>query len=181
LGGAFVKEITFGLLDTGFSDLYFSNRLTITEVVQVRKHIEPEVSRLAALNISDVYRDKLNAALKQERQPFTSPDELMKKLTAVHIILAEMCGNRIFEGMIVAIISLTRRIIRAQLEDLLALHDIGEHDDVVQAVIDGNPEAAEKAMAIHSASFGNAFLRLEKTDPSKLNHSKAKGLPQIKY
>jgi DNA-binding GntR family transcriptional regulator len=92
-----------------------------------------------------------------------------------------MCGNRIFEGMIVAIISLTRRIIRAQLEDLLALHDIGEHDDVVQAVIDGNPEAAEKAMAIHSASFGNAFLRLEKTDPSKLNHSKAKGLPQIKY
>jgi GntR family transcriptional repressor for pyruvate dehydrogenase complex len=70
LGGAFVKEISFGLLDTGFSDLYFSNRLTITEVVRVRQFIEPEVARLAALNINDEYRKKMETALQQEHEPF---------------------------------------------------------------------------------------------------------------
>ena len=77
LGGAFVKEISFGLLDTGFSDLYFSDRLTIVEVVQVRQYIEPEVARLAALNITDEYREKLETALQQEHEPYQSPDDLM--------------------------------------------------------------------------------------------------------
>ncbi|MGD8332033.1 MAG: FadR/GntR family transcriptional regulator [Desulfobacterales bacterium] len=163
LGGAFVKEISFGLLDTGFSDLYFSNRLTITEVVRVRQYIEPEVARLAALNINEEYRKTLETALQQEHEPFNSPDDLMKKLTTVHYILAEMCGNRLFEGMIIAIISLTRRIIRAQLEDLLSLHNAGEHDDIVRAVVAGDSEAAQKAMAVHSQNFGNAFIQLEKT------------------
>ena len=163
LGGAFVKEISFGLLDTGFSDLYFSDRLTITEVVQVRQHIEPEVARLAALKINDAYRKKLETALLQEREPFSSPDDLMRKLTNVHFILAEMCGNRLFEGMIIAIISLTRRIIRAQLDDLLSLHNVGEHDDIVKAVLSGDPEAAQKTMAIHSKNFGDGFIQFEKT------------------
>jgi DNA-binding FadR family transcriptional regulator len=168
LGGAFVKEISFGLLDTGFSDLYFSDKLTITEVVQVRQFIEPEVARLAALNVSDAYRKQLETALEQEYQAYKSPDDLMKKLTTVHYVLAEMCGNRLFEGMIIAMISLTRRIIRALLEDLLALHGAGEHDGIVQAVIAGNPEAAQKAMALHSMNFGNDFIQLEKTHGSKL-------------
>jgi DNA-binding FadR family transcriptional regulator len=168
LGGAFVKEFSFGLLDTGFSDLYFSDKLSITEIVQVRKFIEPEVARLATLNINDKYRRELEKALEQEHQAYQSPDDLMNKLTTVHFILAEMCDNRLFEGMIIAIISLTRRIIRALLEDLLSLHGAGEHDDIVKAVIAGNPEAAQKAMALHSMNFGNAFIQLEKTHGSKL-------------
>ena len=163
LGGAFVKEISFGLLDTGFSDLYFSDRLTITEVVRVRQFIEPEVARLAAVNVNDDYRDRLKAAIAQEHSPFNSPDDLMKKLTSVHFILAEMCGNRLFQGMIIAMISLTRRIIRAQLEDLLLLHKAGEHDDIAAAVVAGDSTAAQKAMAVHSRKFGDAFIQLEKT------------------
>lgn len=168
LGGAFVKEISFGLLNTGFSDLYFSDKLTITEVVQVRQFIEPEMARLAALKINDGYRRELEKAVAQERGSFESPDDLMKKLTRVHFILAEMCGNRLFEGMIIAMISLTRRIIRALLEDLLSLHGAGEHDDIVQAVIAGDPKAAQQAMALHSTSFGDAFIQLEKTHGGKL-------------
>jgi DNA-binding GntR family transcriptional regulator len=114
------------------------------------------------LNINDTYRYELKSALEQEKQAVTSPEDLMKKLTAVHFILAEMCGNRLFEGMINTIISLTHRIIRSQLEDLLALHGVGEHDNIVQAVVDGNAEAARRAMTAHGQAFGNAFMRLEK-------------------
>jgi len=163
LGGAFVKEITFGLLHTGFSDLYFSDKLTISEVVQVRQLIEPEIARLAALNINDSYREKLTKALQEERHPHVSEDDLMKKLTVIHFILAEMCNNRLFQGLITAIISLNRRIIRAKLQDLLSLHEAGEHDEVVEAVMAGDPEAAREAMARHSQAFGNKMiLQLEK-------------------
>lgn len=163
LGGAFVKEITFGLLHTGFSDLYFSDKLTISEVAQVRQLIEPEIARLAALNINDNYREKLTKALQEERHPHISEDDLMKKLTAIHFILAEMCNNRLFQGLSTAIISLNRRIIRAKSQDLLSLHQAGEHDEIVEAVMAGNPEAAREAMARHSQAFGNKIvLQLEK-------------------
>lgn len=163
LGGAFVKEITFGLLNTGFADLYFSDKLTISEVVQVRQIIEPEMARLAALNINDRYREKLTKALQEERLHYASEDDLMKKLTAVHFILAEMCNNRLFQGLITAIISLTRRIIRARSQDLLSLHDAGEHDEIVEAVLAGDPEAAREAMVRHCQAFGDRFiLQLEK-------------------
>jgi DNA-binding FadR family transcriptional regulator len=56
---------------------------------------------------------------------------------------------------------------RVQLEDLLWLHSAGEHDDIVRAVMAGNPDDAREAMAIHSQSFGNEFIRLEKTNGSQ--------------
>ncbi|BBO81227.1 GntR family transcriptional regulator [Desulfosarcina ovata subsp. sediminis] len=164
LGGAYVKEITLGLFDVGFSDLFFSNKITITEVLNVRQYIEPEIARLAALNISDEFREKLEIALEQEKQSFKSADDLMKKLTAVHLILAEMCGNRLFEGIIISIISLTHRIIKAMFKDLLKLHGAGEHEDIVQAVMKGDSESAAKAMTLHGDSFGRVFLELEKSE-----------------
>ena len=162
LGGAFVKEISFGLLNTGFSDLYFSKKLTISEVVQVRIFIEPEMARLAALNINDRYSQKLKIALQEEHLHFASQDDLMKKLAAVHFILAEMCNNRLFQGIIISILSLTRKIVRTELQDLLSLHLPGEHDEIVNAVLAGNPDAARDAMAQHIQAFGENFIQLEK-------------------
>lgn len=159
LGGAFVKEISFGLLNTGFSDLYFADKLTISEVVQVRQFIEPEMASMAALNINDSYRESLTMALEEERHQYTSEEDLMKKLTAVHFILAKMCNNRLFHGLIVAIISLTRKIIRAKAEDLLSLHGAGEHDEIVAAVLKGDPEAARQAMLHHCEAFGSRCIQ----------------------
>ncbi|XPS86974.1 transcriptional regulator, GntR family [Desulfosarcina variabilis str. Montpellier] len=164
LGGAFVKEISLGLLETGFTDLFFANKLSIAEILDVRQYIEPEIARLAALNVNDQYRKKLEIALAQEYQPFESPDDLLNKLTAVHFILAEMCGNRLFEGMISAIISLNHRIIKSLLEELLKGHGIGEHDEIVKAVIAGDAEAARKAMARHASNFKRVFLELEESE-----------------
>ncbi|WP_419662131.1 transcriptional regulator, GntR family [Desulfosarcina variabilis str. Montpellier] len=163
LGGTFVKEISLELLETGFTDLFFANKLTIAEILDVRQYIEPEIARLAALNVNDDYRKALNIALAEENQPFVSPDDLLNKLTAVHFILAEMCGNRLFEGMISAII-LNRRIIKTLLKKLLKLHGTGGHDEIVQAVIAGDPEAALKAMARHVSDFRSVFLKLEQDE-----------------
>ncbi|WP_419660462.1 GntR modulated AMP-dependent synthetase and ligase [Desulfosarcina variabilis str. Montpellier] len=88
----------------------------------------------------------------------------MDKLTAVHFILAEVCGNRLFEGIIKSIIYLTHRIVKTLLADLLRLHGVGEHDDIVEAVLKGDPEAAATAMALHGKKFGDVFLELERSE-----------------
>ena len=164
LGGAFVKSISLELLESGFTDLFFANKLTLAEILDVRQYIEPEIARLAALNVNDEYRKRLETALVQENQPYDSPDDLLEKLTAVHHIIAEMCGNRLFEGMISAIISLNHRIIKTLLEELLKGHGTGEHDKIVQAVIAGDPVAAHKAMAHHASTFRTKFLKLEQSE-----------------
>lgn len=164
LGGAFVKPISLGLLESGFTDLFFAKKLTLAEILDVRQYIEPEIARLAALKVNDEYRKRLEIALAQENQPYESPDDLLNKLTAVHLIIAEMCGNRLFEGMISAIISLNHRIIKTLLEELLKGHGTGEHDEIVQAVIAGDPKAAHKAMARHASDFRAKFLKLEQSE-----------------
>ena len=160
LGGTFVKEISLELLETGFTDLFFANKLTIAEILDVRQHIEPEIARLAALNVNDDYRKKLENALAQENLPHDSPEDLLNKMTAVHFILAEMCGNRLFGGMISAII-LNRRIIKTLFKKLLKLHGTGEHDEIVRAVLAGDSETAQKTMARHVSDFRSVFLKLE--------------------
>ena len=162
LGGAFVREKSGNLLESGLSALYRSKKLTISEVGQVRRFIEPQIARLATLNVNDEYREKLESALYQEKQSFVSTDDYIQKLTAIHLILAEMCGNEIFKSMLIALTSLTHQIVKALSPDnVYSLHRTGEHDNIVASVLLGDPDGAEKSMILHSNGFGEAFIKTE--------------------
>lgn len=166
LGGAFVREKTGNLLESGLSALYHSNKLSISEVGHVRQFIEPQIARLATLNVNDEYREQLETALYQEKQPFVSTDDYIQKLTAVHLILAEMCGNEIFKTMLVVLTSLTHQIVKALSPDeVYSLHPTGDHDKIVASVLLGDPEGAEESMALHSSCFGEAFIKTVNISP----------------
>ena len=159
-GGAFVRENSGNLLESGISALYISNKLTISEVGKVRQFIEPQIARLATLNVNDDYRRRLEIALEQENQPVASIDDYMQKLTAVHLILAQMCDNEIFKTMLSALISLTHQIIKdLPPAQVYSLHRAGEHDHIVASVVLGDPEGAEKSMKRHGNCFGEAFIK----------------------
>ena len=161
-GGAFVKEITFESLSGGFLDLYLANKFSIRELNQVRTHIEPEVARLAALRVSDEYRKKLRHAAEGERKPFSAKEEYMRRLTAVHFTLAEMCGNYLFEAIVNSIIKLTHEIVATvDPEDFPAVHAPGEHDDIVEAVIAGRADDAARAMKRHLKVFSSVLIDMD--------------------
>ena len=162
-GGAYVNEMNFERLSGGFLDLYLANKLTIPELNQVRLHIEPEVARLAALRVNEAFRRRLEDALKGERVPFKSHEDRMKKLTDVHFILAEMCGNYLFEAIVNAMIKLTHQIVAAvRPEDHNALHPVGEHDRIADAVMKGDPAGAKAAMTKHLTKFSKSLLAMDK-------------------
>ncbi len=163
-GGAFVTELTSDNLSGGFLDLYLANKLTIPELNEVRKHIEPEVARLAALNVNDPFRERLKNALLAEWDPSATPEERMKRLTAVHFILAEMCGNYLFTAIVNSMIRLTHEIVAVVgPTDHTEIHGAGEHESLVNAVMAGDAEAAERTMRSHLDTFCRGLVKMDGT------------------
>jgi GntR family transcriptional regulator, transcriptional repressor for pyruvate dehydrogenase complex len=163
-GGTFVTDLTFQQMGNAFLDLFLAEKISIPELHQVRLLIEPEVARLAAQRITPECAERLKACLRSEEQPSTGLPEDLDKKTAVHFILAEMCGNRCFEGLVRAVVRLTRRIIEAARPDQPPfLHPAGMHRPIVKAVLAGDAEAAAAAMRKHALQFGKTLMEMELT------------------
>ncbi len=161
-GGAFVTELTFEQLTNTYLDLFLANKISVPELYEVRLLVEPEVARSAAQNVSPKYAGRLRAALDAEELPFvTLPDDVDRK-SAVHFILAEMCGNRFFEGLVRSMMRLTKQVVEAISPDTRHMHPAGWHGRVVEAVLAGDGEAAFAAMRQHAVEFGNSLIKMEK-------------------
>jgi DNA-binding FadR family transcriptional regulator len=162
-GGAFVTELTFGHINNAFLDLFLADKISIPELYHVRLLIEPEIARLAALAITPECAQRLKDALQFEETPSASLPEDIEKMTAVHNILAEMCGNRFFEAILRSSMKLVHRVIEIVSPDPYTLHPPGLHRPVVEAVIAGNADAATRLMKDHSVEFGEILINMEKT------------------
>jgi GntR family transcriptional repressor for pyruvate dehydrogenase complex len=162
-GGAYVTDLTFEYLANAFLDLFLADKISIPELHRVRLLIEPEIARLAALETKPECAQRLEKALQSEEFPTTSLAEDIEMKTAVHYILAEMCGNRFFEAIVRSSMKLTHRLIEAVNPDPYTLHPAGMHRPIVEAVLTGNPEASSLAMKRHAIEFGEILIKMEET------------------
>ncbi len=160
-GGAFVTNLTFEYVSDAFLDLFMAERVTIPELVHVRQFVEPEVARLAAINISEGHRMQLIEASEAELQPTKDVGDRISRLQRVHIILAEICGNRFLEAILKSTMKLTWKIVEAVSAEPQILHLPGEHTAVVEAVIDKDSATAKTMMKVHIYEFCNRLLRME--------------------
>lgn len=161
-GGAFVTDLSFDQLANAFLDLFLAEKISVPELSQVRMLVEPEVARLAAMNLTPHYAEALKQALEAEDLPVRSLEEDIERKTAVHFILVEMCGNRFFEALIRSLMALTKLVVQAVQPDPGKMHPAGLHRPIVEAVLAGEPEAAAAAMRRHAAEFGQALVTFEK-------------------
>ena len=161
-GGAFVTDLNFQQLMNAFLDLFLADKISIPELHEVRRLIEPEIARLAAGKVTPEYRQRLQDALEEERQPVYSRAEEVDRKTMVHFILADMCGNRFFEAIVRSVVGLSKKIVEAIESDPVSLHPAGLHDRVVEAVLSGDPDAAAAAMEKHALEFGKSLTKMER-------------------
>ena len=161
-GGAFVTELNFNNLSNAFVDLFLSEKISIPEFYKMRLLIEPEVARLAAAHITPYYAERLKEALEAEEQSNNSLAEDVERMTAVHFLLAEMCGNRFFEALVRSVMELTRRVILVGTPDFNFIHPSGMHRPIVEAVLNGDSAKAAAAMRRHAIEFGKILLAKEK-------------------
>jgi DNA-binding FadR family transcriptional regulator len=112
-GGVFVTNLTFEQLANTYLDLFVANKISIPELHEVRVLIEPEVARSAAQNVSAQYAGRLQAALDAEELPLATLLDDIERKQLVHVILAEMCGNRFFEGLVKSMMRLGNQVVEA--------------------------------------------------------------------
>ncbi len=162
-GGAYVTDLSFEFLANAFVDLFLADKISIPELHRVRLIIEPEIARLAALAITPEYAQRLVKAMEAEEVLTSSLAEDIKMKTAVHYILAEMCGNRFFEAIVRSSMKLTHTLIQMVKPDFsYTMHPAGMHRPIVEAVLRGDPEASSIAMHKHTLEFGEILIKMEK-------------------
>jgi GntR family transcriptional repressor for pyruvate dehydrogenase complex len=161
-GGAYVTDLTFENLVNAFSDLFLTEKISVPEFYQVRLLVEPEVARLAAGNITPEYAQRLRNSLKGEEILAKTFEEDFSSKTAVHYILAEMCGNRFLDALVRSLMSLTSRIVESAGPEIWqVMHPPFMHVPIVEAVVAGDDEAAARTMKHHAIEFGKNFLVME--------------------
>jgi GntR family transcriptional regulator, transcriptional repressor for pyruvate dehydrogenase complex len=161
-GGAYVKELSFEGLANTFLDLFLVNKINMPELCRAREVIEPEVARLAAINISPEYAARLLKALEAEELPVRTILADIESKTRVHFILAEMCGNRFIEAIVTSLLEVTRNVVAAAHGNTASLHPAGMHRPVVEAVLAGEPDEAAQAMRLHAIEFSEILIDMEK-------------------
>ena len=161
-GGAYVTDLTFEFLANAFVDLFLADKISIPELHRVRLIIEPEIARLAAHAITPEFTQRLMKALEAEEVPPSSLLEDIKVKTAIHYILAEMCGNRFLEAIVRSSMKLTHTLIQMVNPDPSAMHPAGMHRPIVEAVLTSDPEASSMAMYQHTLEFGETLIKMEK-------------------
>ena len=160
-GGAFVTDLTFNQVENAFLDLFLANKVSMAEVAQVRSHVEPKVAELAAVHITPEYQKQLENAQEQEFVAPKSHAERIVRLTEVHHVLAQICGNHFFEATVRSMLKLTAEVILAVEPDHEALHNPGEHGAIIDAVIHNDPERASREMEQHLKRIANGLIEME--------------------
>jgi len=166
-GGSYVTELTFECSVNAFQDLYIAEKISISEVHHVRRIVEAEIARLAALNITPEYAQRLRDSLEAEEVPVETLSEDITNKMALHFILAEMSGNHFLEALERSLMGLIRIALEAFAlvsgeQNLFALHPAGMHRPIVDAVIAGDAEAAAAAAKEHAMKYGENLGRMEK-------------------
>ncbi|MGD9046330.1 MAG: FadR/GntR family transcriptional regulator [Desulfobacterales bacterium] len=160
-GGAFVTNLSFDHVGNAFLDLFLANKVSIPELAHVRYYVEPEVARLAALNATEEDKKRLEEAQEAEFLPVTSATTRISQLQRVHHIIAESCQNHFFEAIAKSMMRLTYEIVEAVEPDHQALHMPGEHQEIIEAVINGNADRAKAAMKKHLEKFRDNLMNME--------------------
>jgi DNA-binding FadR family transcriptional regulator len=65
-GGAYVMDLSLEHLSNAFMALFQANKLSARELIQLRLHVESEVTRLAAMNSNDESSERLEKAFQAE-------------------------------------------------------------------------------------------------------------------
>ena len=167
-GGAYVQQLAFDRVYESFFDLFLAGRMSVAELIQLRQLLQPEVARMAAMNVTKVSAKQLKAALETETGRYRNHAEKVRSRMATDLVLAQMCGNRLYQAVAETLTRLTQEIIIAVKPEKVVFHDQREHDAIVKAVLDKDAPAAAAAMRRHLNSVGAGLVKLEKDFRCKL-------------
>lgn len=142
--------------DPPFLNVNYDRVSSVVEILELRAALESEAAALAAVRRSPAQEEKIIECMRKFLSCERDGTPTSEADFALHIAIAESSNNRRFSELLrlLGVNSIPRRALRPEGaerqvdEDYLSL--IGdEHQQIVDAILDGNAEDARQAMRVH--------------------------------
>ncbi|MFM1654717.1 GntR family transcriptional regulator [Brevibacillus sp. B_LB10_24] len=129
------------------------------EVFEMRKTLEAAATRQACKHLTQDHIRQLKAMISEERRASTEGDlfEALQISCDFHLKIAELAGNSFGYRYIEELISLNYVIMAYYGHRQLKLCGSLEHDQIVNAMIEGNEQLAERLMSEHLKEIENCL------------------------
>jgi DNA-binding FadR family transcriptional regulator len=162
-GGAFVSSINSRLLKDNVMDLLTLGHMSVGQLTEMRAHIDPEIARLAALRAEaeDLRELERSVAISQSLDPEIDFLEQVKNNARFHRLLAHATRNLFYAIIEDVIMDFTVEFIQTVQMEQKILHETGEHEDILQAVLDRDPDRAAAITRQHIEKIGSQMKAME--------------------
>jgi GntR family transcriptional regulator, transcriptional repressor for pyruvate dehydrogenase complex len=152
-GGSFVQSIdhhSMGtLLQESMHNLLMLGTLDYEEVAMVRQYLEVPSVRLAASNRSAESLEELRSIVARERQITVDDPEVPQLDARFHAEIAKASGNRVLASFVYALHHESEPVHFLQLSAKVGQITVGQHQAIVKAIAQSDPDAAEQAIVEH--------------------------------
>jgi len=150
----------------GFQRMFHTGDIDLNDLTEARLPLEIAMVRLAAVRRTD---DHVRRLEQQQRVLENEQEDIESHLRAdeaFHAILAEATGNPMFGMLLEPVQYLRHEPYRKHYDQyqLRQAHD--EHQAILDAIRDGNPEAAEAAVRAHLEKFISVQTDGERVAPT---------------
>jgi GntR family transcriptional repressor for pyruvate dehydrogenase complex len=149
--GTYVAGYGIKILDSMITDIIRINKNDFGALIEARYYMELNSAKLAAERRSDKDIREISSAIKDYNEKIEKDLEAVEEDMLFHIKVAKATKNSAIESMILI---LAPDIIRYKIETVVCKRDlekmaVKQHQDILEAIIDRDPKAAEQAMAYH--------------------------------
>lgn len=162
--GTYVRSPTAAQLAPLLRPLVDGKGSTTTELFELKRHLEPAVAELAAMNCSEAQAANLRAAVQRDRSELAGTTQVAKRTTRrvserrqLHELIAESAG----ESLLVALLSVANELLTPHLTELLSHSQrrlaVEQLSAVVEAIAAGDAEAARDATELYLSSLARAM------------------------
>lgn len=167
-GGTVVAEFLAPMMEP-LANLYRGNQNAFADYFEFRKCVEGQAARSAALRATNIEKVAIRACIKEMRRAHKIEDPTQEAQADVnlHMLVYEAGHNFVILHLMRALSELLRNNIFFNRTNLYQRHGVremllGQHVEIADAVLSGDPDRAEAAAADHIRFVVGAVEELQR-------------------
>ena len=159
-GGNYVSaDINRRILSASFQFLNLQDEKSIFDLLETRRTIEVRTARLAAKNATPELLEALNFDNLRMKENVLNTNEASKYDMDFHFLIAQATGNMFYEEIIKSLYTPAVSLMReTTLINNLMTYSVAYHGSILEAISQGDPEAAADYMYKHLKKVEEALL-----------------------
>jgi len=163
-GGAFVSEMNSLIIQTFMKDFLISGKISFSQISDVRMYLDPEISRLAAMNATEADLKELKESVNLKPDE-TDGIKTLKRMARFHVLLGKASHNPFYAIISGSITQFSTELTAEFTENINETERDriqSEHEAIYEAVLAGDPDKAAELTKKHSKWMDERMIEREK-------------------